>query len=141
MTRLLTPRSWLPRREPRAPEPAPEAPSLLRATNLDNGEVLATRVSWAGTSEERRRGLLGRDHLGVDEGIYIVPCQWIHMFGMKFAIDVAFLDARGRVLVVHHSLAPNRLSRIALRAEGALELASGRLAATQTRAGHVIELL
>lgn len=113
----------------------------MRATNTRTGLVLADRVTWAGTSEERRRGLLGRDELAPSEGIYLVPCQWIHMFGMRFAIDVAFLDSGGRVLAVHHRLSPNRLSRLVWRAEGALEVAAGQLGATHTRVGDVIELV
>jgi uncharacterized membrane protein (UPF0127 family) len=112
----------------------------VSAVNTTNGEVLARRVVWAGTSAERRRGLLGRHSLAEDEGIYIVPCQWIHMFGMKFPIDVAFLNSEGRVLCVHHDLRPNRLSRMVLRAEGVLELASGRLNATSTVVGDTIDL-
>ncbi len=112
----------------------------LTAVNVTRGErVLARRVQWAGTSAERRRGLLGRADLDQDEGIYLVPCKCIHMFGMKFAIDVAFLAQDGRVVALHHSLKPNRVSRIALRAEGALELAAGRLAATGTEVGDTIE--
>jgi uncharacterized membrane protein (UPF0127 family) len=113
---------------------------LLRVFNLTRGAVLASRVRWAGTSAERRRGLLGRSHINPDEGIYIVPTQWIHMFGMRFAVDVAFLASDGRVLFLHHGLKPNRLSRLVWRAEGALELAAGTLRATNTNVGDMIEL-
>jgi uncharacterized membrane protein (UPF0127 family) len=63
----------------------------------------------------------------------------IHMFGMRFPIDVAFLDRNGRVIAVHHSLKPNRLSKLSLRAEGVLELAAGRLSATGTEVGDTVE--
>jgi uncharacterized membrane protein (UPF0127 family) len=101
--------------------------------------TVATRVLWAGTSEARRRGLIGRSTIGPSEGIYIVPTQWIHMFGMRFATDVAFLAANGRVLFIHHELKPNRLSRLVWRADGALELAAGTLHATKTKVGDIIE--
>ena len=112
---------------------------IVRAINVTRDQVVAERVVWAGTSETRRRGLLGRDSLPADEGMYIVPTQWIHMFGMRFPIDVAFLDEDGRVLHIHHSLKPNRLSRPVWRADGALELAAGTLRATKTEVGDVIE--
>jgi uncharacterized membrane protein (UPF0127 family) len=112
----------------------------LRAVNLTRDVVVASKVEWAGTSAARRRGLLGRDRLESGEGIYIVPTQWIHMFGMRFPIDVAFLDSDGRVLHVHHSLKPNRLSRLVWRAEGALELCAGALHASRTVVGDVIDL-
>lgn len=113
---------------------------IFEAVNVTKGQSLAARVEWAGTSDTRRRGLLGRDHIDRDEGAYIVPTQWIHMFGMQFPIDVAFLDSKGRVLHVCHALQPNRLSPIVWRAEGALELAAGTLESTRTEVGDVIEI-
>lgn len=111
-----------------------------QAYNETNGTVIASRISWAGTSDERRRGLLGRTHLDRDEGVYIVPTQWIHMFGMRFPIDVAFLASDGRVLHMHHGLKPNRLSRLVWKAEGALELAEGALHAADVSPGDIITL-
>ena len=113
--------------------------ALLQAVNVSKGDKLvARRVEWAGTSAQRRRGLLGRSELDPEEGIYIVPCEGIHTFRMKFPIDVAFLGKDGKVLVVHHSLKPNRISRIVLRAQGVLELSAGRLRATDTDVGDII---
>ena len=113
---------------------------VLEAFNVTKNKIVARRVEWSGSSDTRRRGLLGRDQIDNDEGMYIVPTQWIHMFGMRFAIDVAFLDGDGRVLHIHHHLKPNRLSRIVWRAEGALELAAGTLEVTGTTIGDFIEL-
>ena len=129
------------------PAPAHAAPpnevsalALVRSVNATRGTLLAPRVVWA-TGAAKRRGLLGRTHLAADEGMYLVPCQWIHTFGMRFAIDVAFLARDGRVLAVHHALPPQRLSRLELRADGVLELAAGVLQATGTVPGDVVELL
>ena len=76
-----------------------------------------------------------------DEGIYLVPCEGVHTFGMKFPIDVAFLDSKGTVLAVHHGLKPWRISKILFRARGVLELAAGVLRETGTETGDVIEFL
>jgi len=113
---------------------------LFEVRNLTRQTVVATRVRWAGTSESRRLGLLGRDRLLPDEGLYLVPCQWIHMFGMRFPIDAAFLSRSGRILAVHENLRPWRLSRPVLRAEGVLELRAGTLRTTGTSVGDVLEL-
>ena len=110
----------------------------MLARNTTRNLVLADRLLWAGTSETRKKGLLGRTSFEAGEGIYIVPTQWIHMIGMKFPIDVAFLDGEGRVLTVHHRLKPWRFSRIVLRADGALELPEGTLERTGTGVGDVI---
>jgi len=117
----------------------PLEPSLQAVNVSKGGRIVARRVEWAGTSAQRRRGLLGRSGLDPEEGIYIVPCEWIHTFRMQFPIDVAFLARDGRVLAVHHSLRPNRLSRIVLRAEGVLELSAGRLRATDTDVGDIVQ--
>jgi len=113
----------------------------LRAVNVTSGSVLAEAVEWAGTSEARRRGLLGRAGLAPGQGLYLVPCCWIHMFGMKFPIDAAFLDSRGRVVAMCHSLLPNRLSRPVPRSEGVLELPAATLAATGTRVGDTVQFV
>ncbi len=110
----------------------------MLARNVTKGVVLADRLEWAGTTETRRKGLLGRTGLEEGEGIYIVPTQWIHMIGMKFAIDVAFLNGDGKVLTIHHGLKPNRFSRISFRADGALELPEGTLKRTNTDVGDVV---
>ncbi|MGB2768478.1 MAG: DUF192 domain-containing protein [Candidatus Zixiibacteriota bacterium] len=117
----------------------PLEPSLQAVNVSKGGTIVARRVEWAGTSAQRRRGLLGRSGLDPEEGIYIVPCEGIHTFRMKFPIDVAFLGKDGHVLAVHHSLKPNRISRIVLRAQGVLELSAGRLRATDTEVGDIIE--
>jgi len=118
-------------------EPAHE--QIVTVRNHTKGNVvLGSQIVWAGTSAARRRGLLGRDSLGPDEGIYIVPCEWVHTFGMRFPIDIAFLHRDGRVLAVQHALKPRRLSKLIFRADGVLELAAGRLSETKTCAGDMI---
>jgi uncharacterized membrane protein (UPF0127 family) len=108
------------------------------ARNVTRQTTLADRLEWAGTSETRRRGLLGREALRPGEGIYLVPCQWVHMFGMRFAIDVAFLDRDGRVLALQEGLKPNRVSKLVWRADGVLEVPVGALRDSGTRRGDVI---
>ena len=115
---------------------------LVRVVNASKGGVvIAQRVSWAGSSSERRRGLLGRKNLSSDEGLYLSPCEWLHTFGMRFPIDVAFISASGLILAVHHRLKPNRLSKIVLRAQGALELPEGTLRLTDTEIGDEVQFL
>lgn len=130
---------WLSGNTDRQELPVSEYGPPLRVVNVSRDIVVARRVLWAGTSETRRRGLLGRNTIAGDEGMYIVPTQWIHMFGMQFPIDVAFLASDGRVLHVHHGLQPNRLSRLVWRAEGALELAQGALRESGTVAGDILQ--
>ena len=113
-----------------------------QALNISKGGVvIAENVEVADTSSARRRGLLGRHGLGPGDGLYLTPCEWLHTFGMRFRIDVAFLSSTGKVLAVHHGLKPHRVSRLVWRASGALELPEGTLRATGTGRGDVVQLL
>ena len=74
------------------------------------------------------RGLLGRD--GLPEGeVYVFPrCNAIHTVGMRFAIDVVFLDAEGCVLSIHPNVPPERWMVAGGRhARTAVEAAAGWL--------------
>lgn len=97
------------------------------ARNRSTGRTLAARVRLADTPATRSKGLLGRDRLDPEEGLWIVPCPMIHTFFMRFAIDVVFLDRRLRVVRVLERLKPWRLSPWVLRAHSVLELAGGAL--------------
>lgn len=62
---------------------------------VSDARVLAS-AELADSRAARRRGLLGRDDL--DGAFVIEPCRWIHTLGMRFPIDVAYLDGDGTVL-------------------------------------------
>ena len=72
------------------------------------GEVLIARCGVTETAGERLRGLLPRASLGSDEGLWFPRISSVHTFFMRFAIDVAFVDRRGRVIALYHSLRPWR---------------------------------
>jgi len=107
--------------------------------NANTGELLGDRVALAATLVARVRGLIGRRRLETGEGLWLVPCSAIHMVGVRFPIDVLFLDRELRVLKVVHELPPNRLAG-QKGACTALELPAGTLARTGTRSGHVLRI-
>jgi len=92
----------------------------------DRGVVLATRLEPAFESAARRRGLLGRDGLEPGAALVIAPCNSIHMFFMRFAIDVVYVDRAGRVRKIVRALRPWRISA-AMSAYAVIELAAGSL--------------
>lgn len=75
------------------------------------------------------------------QGLWIVPSEGIHTFGMRFPIDAAYLDAKGKVLRVYHGLRPWRLAAVTLRARSVLELPAGTLERTGTEAGDVLDFI
>ena len=106
----------------------------LRVTNPDRGTILADRADIADTSDKRRRGLLQHTGLDAGEGLWIAPCEAVHSFGMRFAIDVLYLDRKKRVKKIRHTMVPRRLSAC-LTAYSVLELPAGTAEATGTQPG------
>ena len=112
--------------------------SRLRVFNRTRQTVLGTSVETADDSATRRKGLLGRSGLGSGEGIWIVPCESVHTFWMKFPIDLIYLDRDKKVKKVRCGVVPWRLSAC-LSAHSVLEFASGTIHSTQTRPGDWLE--
>lgn len=71
----------------------------------------------------RLRGLLCRARPpGPRTGLWLSPCFAIHTLGMRYGIDVAFIDAEGCVLRLARNLRPGRMA-LCLRAKSVIELA------------------
>jgi uncharacterized membrane protein (UPF0127 family) len=66
--------------------------------------------------------------------------MWMHMFFMRFPIDIVFLDRQNRVLRISHELKPWRVSAQVWGARRALELAAGAARRTGTQVGDRITL-
>src|SRR5258708_3752965 len=111
--------------------------SRLRVFNRTRHTVLGTSVEVANHGATRRKGLLGRSGLASGEGIWIIPCESVHTFWMKFPIDLVYLDRNKKVKKVRSGVVPWRLSAC-LSAHSVLEFASGTIHSTQTRPGDLL---
>jgi uncharacterized membrane protein (UPF0127 family) len=111
---------------------------LVEARNPARGTVLGGKVQVADRWWLRLRGLLGRSGLAEGEGLLIEPCRAVHMSGMRFPIDVAFLARDGAVVALYPDLAPGARTAWHRAARSALELPAGTLAVSGTREGDVI---
>jgi len=107
--------------------------------NQTRSTVLADAAEIADTPAKRRTGLLKHDRLEPGQGLWIVPCESVHSFFMKFAIDLVYLDKRHRVRKVRHRMVPWRMSAC-LTAHSILELPAGTVAATGTARGDQLEI-
>ena len=101
-----------------------------------DNEVLAS-LEVADRSVARARGLLGRDE--VDGALLLRRTRSVHTVGMRFAIDVAFLDDELRVLRTMH-LVPNRFSPVVWRARHVLEAGSGSFREWDLVVGQQLEV-
>jgi uncharacterized protein len=95
----------------------------IRFRGLEHTRMLGVEVPVATTRPSRLLGLalLSRDRAGA--GLLIPRCRSIHTFGMRFRLDLLFLDAEGRVVELRRAVPPRRVIRCS-RAMAALELPS-----------------
>jgi uncharacterized membrane protein (UPF0127 family) len=110
----------------------------MRVHNRTRNTVVAENTGAADSSGTRRTGLLKRTGLDPGEGLWIVPCEAVHCFFMKFTIDVIFLNKKKQVVKAVPSLKPWRIAGC-MRAHSVLEVAEGTIAATQTAQGDQFE--
>jgi uncharacterized protein len=103
---------------------------------VSDARVLAS-AECASTRRERRTGLIGRDEL--DGALLIDRCRWVHTIGMRFAIDVAFLDADGVVLKIAQ-MPKFRIGLPVPRARQVIEAEAGAFGRWGLGVGDVVEL-
>ncbi len=102
--------------------------------NETRDSTIADFADVADTSASRCKGLLGRDSLSPGEGLWIIPCEAIHTCGMRFAIDIIYLNRQKRVCKLLKNIKPWRLSMCAF-ANSVLEVPAGTIEHTGTQKG------
>ena len=107
--------------------------------NETRNSVLAELTDVADSSAKRRKGLLGRDSLPIGQALWIVPSASIHTYGMRFPIDVLYLDRNKRVRKLRRAMPPWRVS-LCLSAHFVLELPAGIIEQTNTQPGDQLIL-
>ena len=112
----------------------------VAVANVERNTLLGDRVRVARTLTDRTVGLLGTRSLAPGEGLWIERSPSIHMFFMRFAIDVVFVAADGRVTKIVENLKPWRVVWWARGARDCLELPVGAVEASGTRVGDRLEL-
>ena len=112
-------------------------PMILR--NSRSGLVLATVVETAVTSEDRRKGLLGRDGLPAGHALAIAPTNLVHTFAMRFSIDIVFVRRDGHVVKVSPAV-PRRRIAGAWGGFAVIEMAAGSAASADVRPGDLLVL-
>jgi len=94
--------------------------------NERTNQTVATQVEIAATRRARNRGLLGRDHLDEAAAMLLAPCTSVHTVGMRFPIDVVFVDRQGYAVKVVRNLRPWRIA-LAIGGSAVIEMAAGSL--------------
>lgn len=108
---------------------------------MTQGAMLSENCRVADSFFKRFLGLMGKKRMEPGSGLWIVPCNSIHMFFMRFPIDAVFLDKDLRVAEVIENLKPWQVSRLVGNACSVLELPAGTAKATGTRPGNRVEIM
>lgn len=101
---------------------------INRIIRSSDGAIVCQRASIATSWLARLKGLLGTDRLASDEGLWLSPCASVHSLGMRYAIDVVFLDRHNQVTAVVANLKPRRARFAPRGTRSALELPAGAAA-------------
>ena len=105
---------------------------------LERGPVVCENGALATSSWTRSKGLLGRSSIGEDEGLWIQPTSSIHMWFMRFPIDVIWAAEDGRVIKLVVNIKPWRMS-FCRGAKVALELPVGAIERSGVKVGdHLV---
>jgi uncharacterized membrane protein (UPF0127 family) len=106
--------------------------------NDKRGSVLGEAIEVADTASRRVKGLLGRECLEDGQGLLFKQCSSLHTLFMRFPIDIAFMDKKGKVLKMRSAVKPFKFVAAPLRSYYALELPPKALARSDTQVGDVL---
>lgn len=107
---------------------------------LRNGGVLIRRADMTENFFERFRGLMFANSIPDSYGLVISPCRQIHMFNMKFPLDVIYLSEENRVVDVDENMQPWTVGKTVKAAARVLEVNAGTCARCEICPGDVFEI-
>lgn len=110
----------------------------MRLTNNTRNTIIADNAKIADTVISRLVGLLNRSEILPGEALVITQCRSIHMFFMKFGIDVIFVNRKNIVVGLVKRIQPFQMSPYFIWASRAIELPEGVIEKTQTSLGDRI---
>jgi len=95
--------------------------------NSENGLMIVNHVEHANTWFMRLVGLLNKSNIDQEKALLLKPCKSIHTIGMRFSIDVIFLDKYNRVIKLKRNMKPNRICFSNIKTHSVLELSVGSI--------------
>ncbi len=97
-------------------------------------------IDLADSFFKRLRGLMFRKESLVEEGLWIIPCNSIHMCFMNFPIDAVFLNKEGRIVKMVEGLRPWRFVKPVQKAYSVIEFPVGTVKKLGLKQGEIIKL-
>lgn len=113
----------------------------MKIINKTKNTLLAEVAILADTFFKRMVGLLGRKEFKQGEALVLKPCNSIHTFFMRFAIDVIFVDEQNKIIEAISHLKPFRLTRIYWLSLLAIELPAGMIKSSNTQKNDLLAVI
>jgi uncharacterized membrane protein (UPF0127 family) len=110
----------------------------VKVINKTRSTIIAESVKIADTPASRLIGLLKHSTISPHEALIITHTRSIHMFFMRFAIDVIFVDKNFRVVGLVKNIKPFRMSPYFWRAHYAIEAAPETISSSRTEMGDEV---
>ena len=110
----------------------------LHLINETRGTSLGEKVDLADSFLSRFNGLMWRRSLPEGEGLWIIPCNSVHMAWMFIPLDIIFLDKTQCIVHTIENLKPWRVSPLIKKAHSVIELPVGTIQKTQSQVGDLI---
>ncbi len=106
-----------------------------------NGKEVSSNVETAYSFFRRFKGLMFRKSIEDDFVLHIKPCNQIHMLNMRFAIDVVYLSADGKVVKADEDVKPGAICKTVKGAKSVAEMKSGAVKHFGINKGDTVEII
>jgi hypothetical protein len=113
----------------------------VKILNSTKNTTLAENCTEANTFMARFLGLMGKKYLSPNYALILAPCNSVHMFFMRFALDVVFIDKDNMVIYLAENLKPWRLSRIIPLAYAVIEVPTGTIKNSKVSVGDTLKMI
>ncbi|MDH4379683.1 MAG: DUF192 domain-containing protein [Vampirovibrionales bacterium] len=111
---------------------------IVSVLNETTQSTVASHVGLANNPLLRLKGLMFTKELPDGHGLWITPCNSVHMFWMRFALDAVFITKDGTIVHLQQNLKPWHLSPVIFKAHSVLEVPTGTIAAANLSLGQVL---
>lgn len=103
--------------------------------SASGAQLLVDHLDIAESFRTRAKGLLGRKALHANEALWIKPCNNIHTFFMKFAIDCIFVDNKMEIKNLVQNVTPFRFVGPFWKSHSVIETPSGFIESKKLKIG------
>lgn len=90
-----------------------------------NSKIICKNIEVAETFYSRFKGLMFRKNMNDIDGLLLKKCKSIHMFFMKFPIDVIFVDKNFNIVKICENIKPWHITGYYYKAAHAIEFRAG----------------